>query len=304
MHSIRNYFILLLVFLCSSSLLTAQCLDPVPVFQFSPNNACSGSAVTFEVINLSAANDENYIWAFGDGTTTPDTKLTANGSKVTYTYTHTGPGLGTFTVSVRRVKGFCVYDSAPQTVTVKPQVVFLPPTVSNSVSTGGNVCVPDSTQNISVTATLTNPNTTATGITGYQVDWGNGQVNNYSLAEFTGSNTLTSPVAYTQEGAFPITVTALSSDPNVCPAKVVIPFNVGRDPKAVFSVEKKVRMTPPFPAPLCGVPVKVTLKNESTGGGLTYKWEVTNSQPGGSTNFSFIEGTTDTTKNPILQFNE
>ncbi|MGV3586507.1 MAG: gliding motility-associated C-terminal domain-containing protein [Adhaeribacter sp.] len=304
MHSLRNFLLITLVLLCSSSLLKAQCLDPVPVLQFSPNNACSGTAITFEVINLSPANDETYSWNFGDGTTTPDSKLTANGSKVTYAYNHTGTGPANFTVSVRRVKGLCVYDSAPQTVTVKPQVAFTPPTVKNNINNSANVCVADTVQNISVTATLTNPNTSTTGISGYQVDWGNGEVNNYTLAQFTGSTTISNGTPYNKEGNYPITVTALSTDPNVCPAVVNIPFSVGKDPKAVFSVEKKERIEPQFPSPLCGVPVRVEIKNESTGGGLTYKWEVTNTQPGGPVNFSFIEGTSDTTKNPVFQFNE
>jgi len=297
----KNYFLLILVFLCSISSLKAQttpCTPPTaPDFVPNVTSQCSGEPISFSI--TVPRTDERYVWDFGDTKT-----LTTNSATVSHTYQEVGTGSATFSVSVYSVNTLTGCSSAPttKTVTVRRQVAFTTPAISNGVNTSSNVCVTDTTQNINVTATLTNPNTNTTGISGYEVNWGNGETRTYTLAEFSGTATISNPTAYNKEGAFPITVTGISSDPaNACSAKVTIPFSIGRDPKAIFSADDKERMTPQI---ACGVPVRVELKNESTGGGLTYKWEVTNSQPGGSTNFSFIEGTSDTTKNPVLQFNE
>ncbi|KAA3437819.1 gliding motility-associated C-terminal domain-containing protein [Rufibacter hautae] len=75
--------------------------------------------------------------------------------------------------------------------------------------------------------------------------------------------------------------------------------------EAKFTVDKRERMTPQS-ADTCGIPVKVTLKNESTPAtGLTYAWEITDSsdEQVPTTVAKFIEGTDSTSENPIIQFN-
>ncbi|RNI29027.1 gliding motility-associated C-terminal domain-containing protein [Rufibacter latericius] len=76
--------------------------------------------------------------------------------------------------------------------------------------------------------------------------------------------------------------------------------------EAKFSVEKREAMTPQSTDPdSCGIPVKVTLKNESTPEtGLTYKWEILNGEdPVDPATAKYIEGTSETSENPIIQFN-
>jgi len=76
--------------------------------------------------------------------------------------------------------------------------------------------------------------------------------------------------------------------------------------EAKFNADDKERSEGYTGNPLCGVPVTVKLENESTGDGLTYKWEITDSQgetlP--TTIVQFIGGTTETSENPVLEFYE
>ncbi|MBC3542200.1 gliding motility-associated C-terminal domain-containing protein [Rufibacter sediminis] len=75
--------------------------------------------------------------------------------------------------------------------------------------------------------------------------------------------------------------------------------------EAKFTVDKRERMQPQS-ADTCGIPVKVTLKNESTPAtGVTYAWEITDSSDEAvpTTVAKFIEGTDSTSENPIIQFN-
>ncbi|MFA1771883.1 gliding motility-associated C-terminal domain-containing protein [Rufibacter glacialis] len=76
--------------------------------------------------------------------------------------------------------------------------------------------------------------------------------------------------------------------------------------EAKFSIEERIRIQPQS-ADTCGIPVKVTLKNESTPEtGLTYTWEITDSKDEkvDSKVAKFLDGTTASSANPILQFNQ
>ncbi|WP_205504586.1 Ig-like domain-containing protein [Rufibacter psychrotolerans] len=76
--------------------------------------------------------------------------------------------------------------------------------------------------------------------------------------------------------------------------------------EANFSVEKREPMQPQSTDPdSCGIPVKVTLKNESTPAtGLTYKWEILEGEnPVDPAKAVYIEGTSETSENPVLRFN-
>ncbi|ALJ01036.1 gliding motility-associated C-terminal domain-containing protein [Rufibacter tibetensis] len=73
--------------------------------------------------------------------------------------------------------------------------------------------------------------------------------------------------------------------------------------EALFSIDKRERVNPQS-ADTCGIPVKVTLKNESKPAtGLTYTWEILEGEDPADPKFvKYVEGTSATSENPILQF--
>jgi len=295
--SFKKFSFFLLVLLCSSFLAQAQCPTLIGA---NPSTQCSGQPVTFTVNSIVAG--ESYRWQFGDGR-----EEFTNSATITHTYEITGTVPVTMTVTV--LSGTC----APITrdVIITPQVQFSKPAITytsapnNTSSSDTTVCVPAEQDTISVTATLTNTQTVTTGIASYTVNWGNGESRTYSLAEFSGATTISNTAPYTEEGDYPITITANSTDPaSACSTTQTIPFTVGKEPKASFTAEKKeiIELTPPDSTLGCGLPVRVELTNESTGGNLTYLWEVeSNGEP--STDFEFLEGDA-TSEEPVLRFNK
>jgi len=286
----KKYPFFLLALLCSSFLAQAQC--PVD-FISNVTEQCAGRAVTFTIVTPQAG--ESYVWSFGDG---------SNEISTTGTINHTYQGEGTRTVTV--YSNTCGATGAiSKAVTIKRQVAFSPPSITytsdNTSSSGSTVCVPNDQDTISVTATLTNTQTETSGIASYTVDWGNGETRTYTPAEFSGTATISNPTPYDEEGDYPITITANSTDPaTTCSTSATIPFSVGKEPKASFTAEKTEIIQPAID---CGVPVRVELTNESTGGNLTYLWEVeSNGQP--ATDYEFIEGTNETSEEPVLKFNK
>ncbi|PIQ22339.1 MAG: hypothetical protein COW65_03765 [Cytophagales bacterium CG18_big_fil_WC_8_21_14_2_50_42_9] len=287
----KKYPFFLLALLCSSFLVQAQCPTLIAA---DPSTQCSGQPITFTIADAQAG--ATYVWAFGDGQEEVSTSTT-----ITHTYELTGTTPVTRTVTVQSTS--C--PAITKEVIIKPQVAFSTPSITytsdNTSSSGTTVCVPNDQDTISITATLTNTQTETSGIASYTVDWGNGETRTYTPAEFSGTATISNPTPYDEEGDYPITITANSTDPaTTCSTSATIPFNVGKEPKASFTSEKTEIIQPAID---CGVPVRVELTNESTGGNLTYLWEVeSNGQP--ATDYEFIEGTNETSEEPVLKFNK
>ncbi|MFB9864780.1 gliding motility-associated C-terminal domain-containing protein [Rufibacter immobilis] len=76
--------------------------------------------------------------------------------------------------------------------------------------------------------------------------------------------------------------------------------------EAKFNANDKKLLNPQFPDPLCGVPVRIAIENESTGENLTYEWEILDNQqkPVADTVARYIEGTTASSEKPVIQFNQ
>ncbi|WP_026462568.1 T9SS C-terminal target domain-containing protein [Adhaeribacter aquaticus] len=277
-----------------------------PDFSFTPSTIqCAGTPVSFTITGGAQANT-SYVWDFGDGVV-----RSTNEPTISHAFTATAagtPGTQNLNVSVYAYNTTtgCVSPTRVKPITVREQPQFTTPALSYKNGTGAsangsNVCLPEA-ETVNVTATLTN-DAANTGFTTYKVDWKDGSgEQTYTAAQFNGTTTISNPRPYSELRTYLIKITATSTDPNACPVIKEIPFTVSKDPKAIIELDERSRITPPI---ACGVPVRVTLKNTSTGGGLTYKWEVEKVAPTqGPANFTYIEATSDTSKTPVFQFNE
>ncbi|TPE45466.1 Ig-like domain-containing protein [Pontibacter mangrovi] len=254
-------------------------ITPTPL----PNNpVCSGDQLTFSV--NAPQPDVTYTWLFGDG-------ATARGAEVTHTYTSLGVGDETFEVKAFATSALgCNSDTVTQDVVINklPEVAF-------SEKAEFQVCLPDTVEDdeIEVFAEITNETVEPylSDIRTYFVDWGNGEAEQqYSPGDFPISN----PTAYDSVKTYPITIRAIAG--NGCEVTFEQDFNVNKEPKANFSVEKKERVEEDQ-VPPC-VPVIVTLADSATGGGLSYKWSVQPAQ-----GWSFETGDS-TSAEPSIRFTE
>lgn len=271
-------------------------VNPLPVqpdFIFSPNTSqCSGEPVVFTIID--PVPGESYVWDFGDG-------IPTIGDTVTHTYQLTGGTIENLEVKVysRNAAG-CRSPIRSQFVSVKQTPAFTAPTDS----AGFNVCLPDSVSadSISVKAVLYNTAPVPADIASYLVDFGDGSGEQSFLPEqFTDTTPISNPTPYDTTGAFTITIRALGI--NGCETVFTRDYQINKKPEAKFSAQKDP-VSPPVGDKTC-VPVKVTVDSDSTSGGnVTYKWSVKNNtgQNAGPSAYRYIESTTDTSANPILQF--
>ncbi|MCX2740666.1 gliding motility-associated C-terminal domain-containing protein [Pontibacter anaerobius] len=272
----------------SERVITVNPLPATPTYTVSPapapnNPVCAGDELTFS-LNFPPEPGVTYTWDFGDGST-------ARGAEVTHTYTSTGVGAEPFPVTVVATSAAgCEVSAAPRDVVVNSL-----PEISFSEEANFQVCLPDSVEDSEIEEFAIINNEVAepylSDIRTYFVDWGNGDPEQqYSRGDFPVSN----PTAYDTIGTFPITIRAIAG--NGCEVTFTQDFNVNKEPKANFSIEKKERVEEDQ-VPPC-VPVIVTLADSATGGGLTYKWSVQPAQGW------FFESGDSTSAEPQIQFTE
>ncbi|MBA9077839.1 gliding motility-associated C-terminal domain-containing protein [Rufibacter quisquiliarum] len=258
-----------------------------PDFNFNPNTIrCAGSPIAFSIVSPQAS--EEYVWDFGDGTTT-------TGANVSHSFFSTGASTASFNVAVyARSSIGCLSPVVNKTVTVSQKPAFVPPTDSSSFS----VCVPESEPAIKVKASLLNNTPVPNDIVSYVVDFGDGAgPTTFTPAEFTATVPIRNSIAYDTTGAFPITIRAIGA--NGCDSVYTKNFEVNRIPYAHFSPQKDRIL------PGACVPVKVTVDTDSTrGGNLSYEWIVQNNrgQNVGFSDFEYLESTTNTSEKPVFSF--
>ncbi|WP_242921684.1 PKD domain-containing protein [Pontibacter liquoris] len=227
-----------------------------PIFSISNNNTCAGTALEFTVINPQPG--VVYTWDFGDGSI-------SNQNPVTHTYEAKGTGVASFDVSVFGVSPQgCSSDTLTQSVSVKkvPEIAF---TEKNDFQ----VCLPDSVepQDTAVFAELTNvtADNFKNDINTYYIDWGDGKEVPYPAKSTTFP--LKAPNAFPDLGDY--TIKVRGENTNQCSALFEQVYSYSKKPKANFTLDKKSSTTPGN----C-TPIIVSLGDSSTGGNLTYLWEI------------------------------
>ena len=132
---------------------------PTASFSFNPNNACSGSTISFN--NSSIGSGLTYLWNFGDG----NTSTAVNPSHIFYS-----KGCGSYNypvnLTVTDINGCTNNISMNVTILQEPDVLF----VENN---GFTFCHTD-TSFISDTAIVYNYSADISCISSYSVDWGDG----------------------------------------------------------------------------------------------------------------------------------
>ena len=173
--------------------------NPNPTFDFSftPNNACSGSNVGFTSTVTGGTPGYNYSWDFGDGSASTQ-------ANPTHAFTSLGCGTGTFTVKlmVTDSKG-CTNTAVSKLVSVKqaPDVTLKD---QNIFSPFNNCTNSPTVANPSYTLTVDNNSPSASCISSYNINWGDGNTQNG--VSFPLSHT------YTALGAYNLVVTGIGSN--------------------------------------------------------------------------------------------
>ena len=146
--------------------------NPIPVanFSFTPNGACSGTAVVFTAAITSGTAPFSYKWDFGDG----GNSVAANPS---HSFTSLGCGTGTFTVKLT------VTDSRGCSHTISKTVsVLQAPDVQikdlNIFSPFNNCSNSPTVANPTYTLTVDNNSPDKACISGYNINWGDGNIKN------------------------------------------------------------------------------------------------------------------------------
>ena len=171
---------------------------PIADFTFTGDNSCSGTAVNFTSLINNGTPPFTYLWDFGDG----QTSISANPS---HYFTSLGCGTGSFKVqlTVTDSKG-CSATSTSKTITIiqAPDVQVTDP--QNPGRPFNNCNNDPSIANPNYTITVNNSSPSASCITSYSVDWGDG----------TSGNDLSFPInhTYTTLGAFSLKVTGKGSN--------------------------------------------------------------------------------------------
>ena len=175
---------------------------PTAAFSFNPNNACSGSPVSF--INSSTGSGLTYQWNFGDpGSGGANTSNLQNPSHIFNTF---GCGTQNYTVTLTVTDVNGCTSSVQHTVSVlqRPDPQLTDTDIISPFSNCDNNPAP-SNPNFSITLNNSTANTAC--ITVYSIDWGDGNVSN-------GLTNASFPVThnYTQLGAFNLVFTATNSN--------------------------------------------------------------------------------------------
>ncbi|AKQ47601.1 hypothetical protein TH63_09675 [Rufibacter radiotolerans] len=271
-----------------SSVPVTVTVNPIPAtpdFITNPTTAqCSGSPIQFTVTNPSL--NTSYVWDFGDGSTTV-------GTSVSHTYTAIGAGSVNFPVTVYGVsQAGCRSANNSRFVTINRKPGFTAPKDSSNFQ----VCVEEK-DTIKVKASLLNNTPVPNDITQYIVDFGDGAGPKVFLPDqFTSTTPIRNSVPYDTTGAFKITIRAIGA--NGCDSVYTKDFKIDRKPKADFDARSgKKRLIDNQ----C-TPVIIAIQDTSTGGNLTYRYRVTNSQGQPPSGFSYIQGTDSTSREPVLRF--
>ncbi|WP_168194051.1 gliding motility-associated C-terminal domain-containing protein [Pontibacter sp. SGAir0037] len=216
---------------------------------------CSNESISFGVFG--DTEGVQFRWLFGDGTS-------ALGPNPTKQYENAG----SYIVTVYASRGPCqiVTKTLPITILPSPELNF---EEENSFS----ICLPDTVapEDTAVTAVITN--ITPDNIEYYLIDWGDGNGEGGPYVSSPDLFPLEGP-EYTELGSYPITITAVGENGCVTTAEYV--FNYNQEPKANITMDRQPSGTPPN----C-TPIIVSLGDSSSGGSLTYKWEIQEPNNGG-----------------------
>ncbi|WP_299990103.1 gliding motility-associated C-terminal domain-containing protein [uncultured Pontibacter sp.] len=259
-----------------------------PTFRIEPTTPiCADGVTPVAFIIETPENDVNYTWTFEDGST-------QTGTRVEKTFSEQGDGLASTNVSVRGTRGGCQSELVTRSVSVQ-RIPRIPFTVSwekegGETGAGNNYCLAEDeeVEDINIKPVLTIPaDQPHSNVQQYFVDWGDGN-GEQPVSSFPE----TGPV-YAEIGDYDIKVRAVGA--NGCTNTFETVFSVGDEPEAVIT-EEGTQTDPDGPAPEPGgkqrrpvpeegdkgcEPIIVPFKSESTGGGLTYTWEITPQQPQG-----------------------
>lgn len=215
---------------------------------------CAGTPINFSVFGAEA--DVQYRWRFGDGTT-------ANGpAPAPKTYEATGGGAVPYTVTVDAIRQGCIITrTLPITILPSPELNF-------EEENDFQICLPDTVDLADTTVTAVITNTTTDGISHYFIDWGDGSpeqqyVSSPDLFPLTGPE-------YTELDNYTIRIRGVGN--NGCETVAEYVFNYNQDPEAGFELAKPAPA--PAPQPEDCLPIIIAMKDTSSGGGLTYLWEI------------------------------
>lgn len=171
---------------------------PNPDFTFT-NNTCSGISVPFVSSISSGTGPFNYLWDFGDATT-------STAQNPTHTYTSLGCGNATFQVRLTVTDANGCSNNITKPVSIKQAPDVQVKDQSHPFSEFNNCGTSPSTSNPNFTVIIANISPNAGCITLYTVDWGDGLIQNLPPLNFPLSHT------YAQLGTFNLTVTATGSN--------------------------------------------------------------------------------------------
>lgn len=183
-------------------------INPKPVVNISVtnNNSCSGTNVQFISNITSGTAPFSFSWDFGDAT---------NSGNPTPTHAYTALGCGTqnfnVTLTVTDSKGCIATASAMVTVKQVPDIALEDPNIFSPFRNCDNS---PTTANPNYTLTVNNISVNNSCVSSYNLNWGDGS------PLFTGLTMASFPLThtYTQVGAFPLTLTGLSSTNPGCVA--------------------------------------------------------------------------------------
>jgi gliding motility-associated-like protein len=269
---------------------------PTPIIVVSPDAPiCSGepNKFTFTVSNLSN-DDYTFDWNFGDGTVLPRAE-----NEVQYGYESFGTGGTPFEVTVVAISrtGGCSSPAGRAPVSVQQQAeVSYTITGKDKDDEAFDQCLPeeDDPAEAEIRAVVSDPQSDQlSDIREYYITWGLGD-------DEQEQRVTTFPVegpVYEELGTYTIRIRAVNS--NGCSTIYEEVFEFLQKPKAGFSPAKNDPDKPAEIEPGIGCrPVFVTMTEteesefeeakESTGGGLTYKWEITS--PPGVRPYEIVEG--------------
>lgn len=177
-------------------------VGPVAAFSFGPDNQCAGTTVVFT--NASTGSGLTYLWNFGDPASGAGN--TSALQHPTHIFNAVGCGTVPYTVTLTVTGASGCTSIIQHTVSVlpRPDPVLDDTDVISPFSNCENNPSP-SDPNFSIT--LNNATANAACITGYSIDWGDGNISN----GLTGASF---PIThnYTQLGAFNLVFTAIGTN--------------------------------------------------------------------------------------------
>ncbi len=175
-------------------------VDPFPVVDFTSSatsSTCSGSAILFTSNVIKGTAPYTYAWDFGDGTTSTD-------QNPIHTLTSLGCGVGSLSVKliITDASG-CSTAAVIHSISVlqKPDISFLD---NNSAFSPFSNCKNASSLAPSYTISVGNASASASCISSYSINWGDG----------TSDSNVVFPIkhTYTQLGAYNMVVSALGTN--------------------------------------------------------------------------------------------